>query len=237
MEYIDFDSQFWLNTNDRRNIRHFNYFACKNILGFLQSFTAVAEISDCAQYNPGKIQAPAEYFSHNAFYDIGISLRGLIEYFEDDCCFSPEDASMLASDLHMLMNVLPYLNERHYPLSRYEYENFPSEMWCSFDGLRNLDRTLAKRIAPVLRDFSQCSQFPPSYFSRMYSYPKADPYLQKEYETCSEWRKTLTVMADAWDWLASRDNVTVSDKWEFVPDKVYYGLHLFAEYLSDMQNN
>lgn len=71
----------------------------------------------------------------------------------------------------------------------------------------------------------------------MYSYPKANPYLQKEYETCSEWRKTLTIMADAWDWLASRDNVTVSDKWESVPDKVYYGLHLFAEYLSDMQNN
>ena len=39
MEYIDFDSQFWLNTDDRRNIWHFNYFACKNILGFLQSFS------------------------------------------------------------------------------------------------------------------------------------------------------------------------------------------------------
>lgn len=237
MEYIDFDSQFWLDINDRRNIWHFDYFACKNIFGFLQSFTAVAKISDCAEYNPMKIQAPTEYFSRRVIYDIDISLRCLIDYFEDDVCFSNEDSDMLKSGLHQLMDVLPYLNERHYKLSRYEYENYPGEMWCSFDGLRNLDRTLAQRIAPVLRDFSQCSQFPPSYFSRMYSYPKANPYLQKEYETCSEWRKTLTIMADAWDWLASRDNVTVSDKWESVPDKVYYGLHLFAEYLPEMQND
>lgn len=237
MEYIDFDSQFWLNTDDRRNIWHFNYFACKNIFGFLRSFTAVAKIPEYAQYNPGKIQSPTEYFSRKDIYDIDISLKSLIEYFEDDDCFSNEDANMLTTNLHVLMNVLPYLNERHYKLSRYEYENYPWEMWCSFDDIRNLDRSLAKRIAPVLHDFSQCSQFPPAYFSRMYSYPKANPYLQKGYETCSEWRKALTIMADAWDWLATRDNVTVSDKWESVPDKVYYGLHLFAEYLSDMQNN
>ena len=29
MEYIDFDSQFWLDINDRRNIWHYDYFACK----------------------------------------------------------------------------------------------------------------------------------------------------------------------------------------------------------------
>ena len=237
MEYMDLDSQFWLDINDRRNIWHFNYFACKNILGFLQSFTAVAKILDCVQYNPGKIQAPTEYISQKSFCDICASLRSVIEYFEDNDCFSNEDTSMLTSDLHFLMNVLPYLNERHYLLSRYEYENYPGEMWCSFDGLRNLDSTLAKRIAPVLRNFSQCSQFPPSYFSRMYSYPKSSPFLKKEYESCFEWRKTLNIMADAWDWLALRDNVIATGKWESVPDRVYYGLHLFAEYLSDMQNN
>lgn len=44
-------------------------------------------------------------------------------------------------------------------------------------------------------------------------------------------------MAEACEWLASRENVVASDKWETVPDKVYYGLHLFAEYLPDMQND
>lgn len=237
MEYIDSDSQFWLDINDRRNIWHFYYFAAKNIRGFLQSFSAVAKIPDDGKFNPAKIQAPIEYFSQKDIYGINTSLTCLIEYFEDDGCFSNEDANGLTADLHRLMNILPYLNERHYKLSRYEYENFPGEMWCSFNDLRNFDRTLAKRIAPVLRDFSQCSQFPPSYFSRMYSYPKVTPFLQKEYETCFEWRKTLTIMADAWDWLASRDNVIATGKWESVPDKVYYGLHLFAEYLTDMQNN
>ena len=59
---MDFDSQFWLNTDDRRNIWRFNYFASKNIFGFLQSFTAVAKIPECARYNPRKIQSPTEYF-------------------------------------------------------------------------------------------------------------------------------------------------------------------------------
>lgn len=237
MEYIDFDSQFWLNTDDRRNIWHFNYFACKNIFGFLRSFTAVAKIPEYAQYNPGKIWSPTEYFSRKDIYDIDISLKSLIEYFEDDDCFSNEDANMLTTNLHVLMNVLPYLNERHYKLSRYEYENYPWEMWCSFDDIRNLDRSLAKRIAPVLHDFSQCSQFPPAYFSRMYSYPKAIPFMQKEYESCVEWRKTLGIMAHACDWLAKRDCNCQTCKWETVPDEVYYGLHLFAEYLPEMQNN
>lgn len=237
MEYMDFDSQFWLDINDRRNIWHFNYFAAKNIRGFLQSFAAVAKIPDHAEYNPGKIQAPTEYFSRKDIYEIDILLTSLIEYWEDDDCFSNEDGNLLTYDLHKLVNVLPYLNERHYNLSRYEYENYPGEMWCSFDSLRNLDHTLANRIAPVLRDFSQCSQFPPSYFSRMYSFPKSKPFMQKDYESCTEWRKVLSIMAEAWEWLASRSNVVVSDKWETVPDKVYYGLHLFAEYLPEMQND
>lgn len=72
MEQIDFDSQFWLDINDRRNIWYFYYFACKNILGFLQSFTAAAIIPDCAEYNPTRIQAPTEYFSRKVIYDIDI---------------------------------------------------------------------------------------------------------------------------------------------------------------------
>lgn len=234
MEYIDFDSQFWLDINDHRNIWHFNYFTAKNILGFLQNFSSVANIPDHAESIPTKIQTPTEYFSREDIHDINISLNCMIGYFEDNGRFSNEDAYMLTSNLHQLMNILPYFNERHYKLSRYEYENYPGEMWCSGD-MRNIDRTLAKRIAPVLRDFSQCSQFPPAYFTKMYSYPKAKPFNQAEFESCSEWRKALSIMAEAWEWLSSRDNVVMSDKWETVPNKVYYGLHPFAEYLIEMQ--
>lgn len=235
---MDFDGQFWLDINDRRNIWHFYYFAAKNILGFLQSFNTVADIPPTTFYNPVKNQVPTEYFSRKDINDIDTSLRYVIEYFEDDGCYSSTvDTNKLTAGLHMLMNVLPYLNERHYKLSRYEYENSPGEMWCSFNDIRNLDRALAKRIAPVLRDFSQCSQFPPSYFSRMYSYPNALPFMRKDYEACAEWRKTLTVMADAWEWLAAREEVAETDKWESIPDRVYYGLHLFAEYLPEMQND
>ena len=237
MEDMYFDSRFWLDVNDRRNIWYFDYFAAKNILGFLQCFAAVADMPECAQCNPAKIQAPTEYFSRENIFQIDNSLKRLTDYFENDVCFSSEDANMLTSDLHMLMNVLPYLNERHYRLSGNKYENYRGEKYCTFEEMRCLDRALARRIAPVLREFSQCSQFPPAYFTRMYSYPDAAPFMQKEYEPDDEWRKTLDIMADAWEWLAAREDISIQGKWETVPDKVYYGLHLFAEYLPEMQND
>lgn len=61
--------------------------------------------------------------------------------------------------------------------------------------------------------------------------------MQKEYEPGDKWRKTLDIMADAWEWFAAREDISIQGKWETVPDKVYYGLHLFAEYLPEMQND
>lgn len=43
-------------------------------------------------------------------------------------------------------------------------------------------------------------------------------------------------MVRAWRWLAEREP-TVKDGWEDVPEDIYYGLHLFAEYLPEMQND
>lgn len=229
MNDVDFDSQFWLDVNDRRNVWHFYYFVAKNIMGHLQSFTWVANIPKRVKLNPLKNHTPAECFSLDCVCDVNLSLRKLIEYFEEEDYMSTEDVDMLKSSLHALMNVVPYLNDRHFNLSRYEYENYPAEMWCSFDDIRNLDRSLAKRIAPVMRRFAQCSRFPPPYFSNMFSSPTANP--------CAEWRKALGIMADAWDWLAKRDCGFETCRWEPVPDEVYYGLHLFAEYLPEMQNN
>ncbi len=37
MEDMYLDSRFWLDMNDRRNIWYFDYFAAKNILGFLRT--------------------------------------------------------------------------------------------------------------------------------------------------------------------------------------------------------
>lgn len=51
MNDVDFDSQFWLDVNDRRNVWHFYYFAAKNIMGFLQSFTWVANIPKRVKLN------------------------------------------------------------------------------------------------------------------------------------------------------------------------------------------
>ncbi|MDE6542716.1 MAG: hypothetical protein K2K76_01995 [Muribaculaceae bacterium] len=235
MEYTDIDDRFWLNAHDRRNILYFDYFAVKHIYGFLSNFAWMANIIDRAHFFPAKIQTPPEYFCRNDIYDIDTSLKAFIEYFECEACFSNEDVSMLRSYLHMLMNVLPYLNERHYNLCKYEYENYMGEIWCSYDELLNFDKSLAKRIAPVLREFSQYKLVPPSNFPVVSSIHGAKSPICQKYETYIEWRKTMSVMVDAWEWLALRDNVAAGSKWEDVPDKVYNGLHLFAEYLSEMQ--
>lgn len=219
------DSQFWLNIEDRRNIWYFNYFVAKNLHGFLSNFVKIADFSKVNE-NILKIQPPSECVDVSKGLSIIASLRSVIISFERhrSLDFRP--------NLHELMNLLPYLNDRHYSLSRYKYENYSGEVWCSFEDMKNLDRTIARRIAPVLRDFSICSQFPAGYFSRMYTYP-GDRFKSSN----EEWRKALALMADSWEWLATRESKMSNEVWEVVPDEIYYGLHLFAEYVWEMNNN
>lgn len=231
------DNQFWLNTDDRRNIWHFFYFVAKNLHGFLDNFSVVANLNEDISFNPFIIQTPAETNSKSTLRKILEALDRLEEQFEREKKLSPSESKEIIDLLHVLMAWLPYMNERHYSFSRYEYQNYEREVWCSFEDMKQLDRTIAHRITPVIRNFSQCSQFPADYFLRMYGHPKSGNPVTWNCE-CHEWRKALSTMADSWEWLANREyDQLLNDKWESIPDEVYYGLHLFAEYLPEMQND
>ena len=44
-------------------------------------------------------------------------------------------------------------------------------------------------------------------------------------------------MVGSWDWILEREPSVTDEGWENVPENVFYGLHLFAEYLPEMQND
>ena len=51
------------------------------------------------------------------------------------------------------------------------------------------------------------------------------------------WHEALGSMLKSWQWLRDRKPNNQKVKWEDIPDEIYYGLHLFAEYLPEMQND
>lgn len=103
--------------------------------------------------------------------------------------------------------------------------------------MKHLDRTIARRIMPVIRIFSLCSQFPADYFSHMYGFPTSVNPIELNRD-CHERQRALSAMTDSWEWLANRKDVQLlNGKWESIPKRVNYGLHLFAEYLPEMQND
>ncbi|MDE7433082.1 MAG: leucine-rich repeat domain-containing protein [Lachnospiraceae bacterium] len=57
------------------------------------------------------------------------------------------------------------------------------------------------------------------------------------YDGLHAWDKALEVMVESWNWILGRKPEIIDGGWEFVPEKIYYGLHLFAEYLPEMQND
>lgn len=136
----------------------------------------------------------------------------------------------LSDALHLFVNLLPYLNHKHFSMSAERYEDAPDGRHCDFDELCNLDRTIAKRIFPTLQTFASLSISGPEDFRRMYVYAIPDSSGLE----MREWRKVLDAMVESWRWILDRPPAETPSGWEKIPEKIYYGLHLFAEYLPEM---
>ena len=142
----------------------------------------------------------------------------------------------LTDALHLFVNLLPYLNDRHFAISEERYEDAPNGRHCSFDELCNLDKTIARRIFPTLQAFAALSVFLPKYFDHMYySYPLPNSVRTDDY--IGNWDRALEAMVESWRWILERKPAVIEGGWEDVPEKIYYGLHLFVEYLPEMQND
>ncbi len=230
---------------DRINVWEFYSFAAATIVPLLEDFLDVAEF----KVKKGCLRVfhrlPEESVEAEDFSEMISNINLLVQYdSEVDLKYGDRDIRFERGDriteltdaLHLFANLLPYLNDRHYNLSEERYEDAPNGRHCSFDELCNLDKTIARRIFPTLQAFAALSVFSPKYFAHMYySYPLPNSVRTDDY--IGNWDRALEAMVESWRWILERKPAVIEGGWEDVPEKIYYGLHLFAEYLPEMQND
>lgn len=228
-------------TFDRADIWFFYAYFAEIAKSLLSDFMDVAEIKpgSCGNLMSYFHNPPHQSVGRKDFDKIDKAFGMLIDYYKNGGLkyrgrkinFEHGDTIKGLTDaLHLFVNILPYLNDRHYSLSKERHDGLKYKA-SSFRELCNLDRTLAKAIYPTLSIFANLSVFYPRYFQRMYVYPI------REWYNHDEWDRALDTMVSAWKWLTERRPSVDEVGWEEVPRDVYYGLHLFAEYLPEMQND
>ena len=231
---------------DRINVWEFYYFVAATIVPLLEDFLDVAEFKiekgwPRIFYKLPEYTIGSEDFE-NMISAINLLVRynseGGLKYGDREINFEFGDRiSELTYALHLFVNLLPYLNDRHFAISEERYEDAPNGRHCSFDELCNLDKTIAIRIFPTLQAFAALSVFSPKYFHHMYySYPLPDSVRTDDY-SLGNWDRALEAMVESWRWILERKPAVIEGGWEDIPEKIYYGLHLFAEYLPEMQND
>lgn len=251
-EYVEAEeeeSEEWLN---REDVWYFYAYFSATTFQILDEFIKIADIPTESE---GYIQIndnPVKSMCLTQFDDILDAFSLLIDYYHSKTDhynyeefvykgrvidFERGDTIVsLLTNLHLFVNVLPYLNSRHFQLSkeRYDTEKFHK---YSYEELEHLDRTLVKSILPTFLWFANHSIFCPKQLTRLYGYPKQKGQSSNNYNCSKQWDIYLSAMVKSWEWLKDREIHKKNTDWENVPDEIYYGFHLFAEYLPEMQND
>ena len=251
-EYLDSEYDDSEKLICRENVWHFYAYFAENAAQALHEFINAAEITD----NPSRFldqwHNPVSSMGIKHFRQIMDALQLLIDYYKlatDHYYYEPfiingreinfehgdTDATLL-NTLHQFVNILPYLNNRHYVLSKKRYDEEKYHRY-SFEELQNLDQTLSKRILPTFVWFANHSIFSPKSFERIYNYPRPLNHERSSYCSSKQWDTALTAMVKSWEWLKNRKPIQSNSEWEDIPNEIYYGLHHFAEYLPEMQND
>lgn len=232
---------------NREDIWHFYYFVAATILPLLKDFLDVAEFKPTTRRNIHQFDTPPpKCISTSDFRKMIASINLLVRYFNEGGLkykgkkinFEWGDTIVeLLEALHLFVDILPYLNDRHYRIPREKYNDTQYGCSCEYEELLNLDKTIAKLIFPTLESFSYMTAFLPKWFSRIYTFALPHTVRTDKYNCSEEWHKALEAMVESWRWVLTRKPTVTADGWEEVPEKIYYGLHLFAEYLPEMQND
>lgn len=250
-----FDPYVTVNSDDgsevinRENVWHFYAYFAGEAGQLLQEFMQIADIpKDSVRFGEHPVKAIGRELFNNmldAFCLLTDYFKQMtdhyylegFEYHGREINFERGDTIVsLLNNLHEFVNILPYLNSRYYTLSKEKYEEDRYHGF-SYEELQSLDRTLAKRILPTFIWFANHSIFSPQYFKRMFNYPKPSNKTTSSVWSYKQWTDALIAMVTSWEWLKDRKVDDCKDGWEQVPDEIYYGLHLFAEYLPEMQND
>ena len=232
---------------NREDVWHFYAYFAREAAGILHEFLDICDLPDDSHIRIWTLQdtPPSESVGQEGFDAVMDALGMLIDYFDKGgLVLNGQEINLewgdpvrsLTEGLHLFINVLPYLNQWHYDLSRERYDEEKYHRY-SFEELQHLDQTLAIRILPTFTWFADHSIFTPKYFERMYDYPKPMNHKSTMSSCFGYWHEALGSMLKSWQWLRDRKPNNQKVKWEDIPDEIYYGLHLFAEYLPEMQND
>ena len=213
---------------DRHNVWEFYYFAAATIVPLLEDFLDVAEFrfQEGLLRMPYRLRLPEEIVGAEDFKEMISAINLLVRYnSEGGLIYGGREINFEGGDriteltkaLHLCVNLLPYLNDRHFNMSEERYEDAPNGRHCSFDELCNLDKEIAQRI--------------------LFTYPLPYSARSDDYNFSIHWNNALEAMVGSWDWILEREPSVTDEGWENVPENVFYGLHLFAEYLPEMQND
>lgn len=221
------NEDFWRDSNDRRNVWDFSYYAVTVFDYILSDYFSLIKIpEEETKYNllPQPFNDDYKYISERIVQELLGSLKQYRDFFEseDDRTDDKESELMrnVSWSLHKIVSFLPWLNMSNFPLVKVSDDN-TLQSGFSIQELSFPNKLIADMILSVLRTYVEVSVNNPGYFYRYYASNERD----------RQWDWTMSKMVAAFEWLSNNDNCTEDDE---IPNEVVFGLHAFAEFLIEM---
>lgn len=221
------NEDFWRDSNDRRNVWDFSYYAVTVFDYILSDYFSLIKIpEEETKYNllPQPFNDDYKYISERIVQELLGSLKQYRDFFEseDDRTDDKESELMrnVSWSLHKIVSFLPWLNMSNFPLVKVSDDN-TLQSGFSIQELSFPNKLIADMILSVLRTYVEVSVNNPGYFYRYYT----------SNERNRQWVWTMSKMVAAFEWLSTNYNCTENDE---IPDEVVFGLHAFAEFLIEM---
>lgn len=221
------NEDFWRDSNDRRNVWDFSYYAITVFYYILSDYFSLIKIpEEETKYNllPQLFNYDYKNISERIVHELLGSLRQYRDFFESEEDRTDDKESELMRNvswsLHKIVSFLPWLNMSTFPLVKVSDDN-TLQSGFSIQELSFPNKLIADMILSVLRTYVEVSVNNPGYFYRYYASNERD----------RQWDWTMSKMVAAFEWLSNNDNCTEDDE---IPNEVVFGLHAFAEFLIEM---
>lgn len=221
------NEDFWRDSNDRRNVWDFSYYAVTVFDYILSDYFSLIKIpEEETKYNllPQPFNDDYKYISERIVRELLGSLKQYRDFFESDEDITDDEERELMGkvmwSLHKIVSFLPWLNMSNFPLVKVSDDN-TLQSGFSIQELSFPNKLIADMILSVLRTYVEVSVNNPGYFYRYYASNERD----------RQWDWTMSKMVAAFEWLSNNDNCTEDDE---IPNEVVFGLHAFAEFLIEM---
>lgn len=222
------NEDFWRDSNDRRNVWDFSYYAVTvfdYILSDYFSLIKIPEEETKSKLLPQLLNDDYNNLSEKKVRNLLGSLKQYRNFFEsDDDMTDDEERDLMGKviwGLHKIVSFLPWLNISNFPVVKELSDDNTQQSGFSIKELSFPNKLIADTILPVLRTFTEVAVNSPGFFYRYYA----------SNERNRQWDWTMSKMVDAFEWLSTNYNCKEDDE---IPNEVVFGLHAFTEFLIEM---